>query len=135
MNLGQRVLAFACVAEAATGLGLVMAPALVASLLLGASLNGIAVLVGQVAGIAVIALAVACWPQAGNSRAYAGMLTYSMLIALLLAEAGVTGAASGDLLWPAVILHGILSALLAVAWAGNRRRSTAQVRAEHSGTI
>jgi hypothetical protein len=135
MNFGQRVLAFACVVEAATGLGLVVAPALAARLLLGSELEGIAALVGQVAGITVIALAIACWPQAGNTRAYAGMLTYGTLIALLLAEAGSTGAASGTLLWPAVIYHVVMSALLAMAWAGNRRRSTAQAWAEHSGMI
>jgi len=135
MSFGQKVLALACAVEAATGLGLVVAPALVASLLLGAGLDGIAATVGQLAGITVIALAISCWPQAGNNRAYAGMLIYGALIALLLAEAGSTGAASGALLWPAVIFHIVMSALLAVAWAGNRRRSTAQAWAEHSGMI
>jgi hypothetical protein len=134
MSFGQRVLAFACVVEAVTGLGLVVAPALVARLLLGAEPEGVGALVGQVAGVALIALAIACWPQAGN-RAYAGMLTYGTLNALLLAEAGSTGAASGTLLWPAVIFHGVMSALLAVAWASSRRSAVAHAWAQQSGTI
>jgi hypothetical protein len=88
-----------------------------------------------VAGITIIALAIACWPQAGNNRAYAGMVTYGVLVALLLAEAGSTGTASGSLLWPVVIYHLAVSALLAAAWAGNRRRSTAQAWADRSGMI
>jgi hypothetical protein len=135
MSFGQRVLAFACAVEAVTGLGLVVAPALVAKLLLGAGLEGVAAVVGQVAGIGLIALAIACWPQAGNNRAYAGMLIYGALNALLLAEAGSTGSASGTLLWPAVIFHGVMSALLAVAWASSRRSAVAHAWAQQSGTI
>ena len=59
-------------------------------------------------GIALIALGVACWP--GPPRV--GMLTYSAAIILYLAYVGFAGGSTGILLWPAVVLHVILTALL-----------------------
>jgi hypothetical protein len=55
-------LAFAAVSEAATGLALLIAPSLVGQLLLGEQLSGVATPVARVAGIALIALGIACWP-------------------------------------------------------------------------
>jgi hypothetical protein len=69
----RRVLVFAAVSEAATGLALVLAPSLVGQLLFGTELTGIAVTVARVTGIALIALGVACWP----GPPLAGMLAYS----------------------------------------------------------
>ena len=50
------MLIFAAVAEAATGLALLIVPSLVGQLLLGEELTGIAIPVARVAGIALIAL-------------------------------------------------------------------------------
>ena len=47
----KKVLIFAAVAEAATGLALLIAPSLVGQLLLGEQLTGIAIPVARVAGI------------------------------------------------------------------------------------
>jgi hypothetical protein len=58
----KRVLIFASVSEAATGLALLIIPSLVGQLLLGDELTGVAIPVARVAGIALIALGVACWP-------------------------------------------------------------------------
>jgi hypothetical protein len=107
----KRALIFAAVGEASTGLALLIVPGLVGHLLLGEELNGIAIPVARVAGIALIGLAVACWP--GTPRA--GMLTYSAAVMLYLAYLGLTGSSTGLLLWPAVILHLILTVLLARA--------------------
>jgi hypothetical protein len=70
-----------------------------------------------VAGIALIALAIACWP----GKALIGMLTYSAAVALYLAYVGLAGAVTGILLWPAVVLHAILTALLTRAATGEKR--------------
>jgi hypothetical protein len=118
----KRVLIFAAVAEAAMGLALLIVPSLVGRLLMGVELTGIAIPVARVAGIALIALGFACWP--GPPRA--GMLIYSAAVMLYLAYLGVTGGLTGILLWPAVILHAILTALLA-------RASTASSRLEVPG--
>jgi hypothetical protein len=105
----KKLLPLVALGELATGLALLVVPSLVAQLLLGAELTGIAVPVARVAGIALIALAVACWP----GTPLIGMLTYSAAVALYLAYLGFAGGASGILLWPAVILHAILTILLA----------------------
>ena len=104
----KKALAFAAVGEAATGVALLIVPSLVGRLLLGEELTGIAIPVARVAGIALIALGIACWP--GTPRI--GMLTYSAAVTLYLAYLGFAGGLSGMLLWPAVVLHAILTALL-----------------------
>lgn len=108
-SLLKPVLVLAAVGEAATGAALLIVPSTVGSLLLGAELAGPATTVARVAGIALIALAVACWP--GTPRA--GMLIYSATVMLYLAYLGLTGGPAGRLLWPAVGLHALLTALLA----------------------
>jgi len=123
MNSGQRIIAAASVAEAATGLGLVAVPSVVVGLLLGAELEGVAIVLSRVAGIALISLAIACWPDGDTERAgrsYFGMLLYNALVAVLLLIVGIGGEASGALLWPVVLLHGVLSVLLAWAWSRQR---------------
>jgi hypothetical protein len=112
-------LLLAAVGEAATGVALLVVPSLVGRLLLGEDLAGVAVTVARVAGIALIGLAVACWP----GRALIGMLTYSAAVTLYLAFVGLAGASTGILLWPAVVLHAILTALLtrAATSDGGRR--------------
>jgi len=104
----KSVLVLAAVGEAATGVALLLLPSLVGHLLLGTELTGVAVTVARVAGIALIALSVACWP----GTPLLGMLLYSAAITLYLAYLGFTGGASGILLWPAVVLHVILTATL-----------------------
>jgi len=110
------VLVFAALAEAATGSALLIVPSLVGSLLLGEELAGIAATVARVAGIALIALAIACWP----GPPLTGMLIYSAAIVLGLGYLGIAAGQAGILLWPAVVLHLILAALLARALAGDK---------------
>jgi hypothetical protein len=103
----RKVLIFAAVGEGATGLALLIVPSLVGQLLLGEELTGIAIPVGRVTGIALTALAVACWP----GPPLLGMLIYSTLATLYLGYLGFAGG-TGVLLWPAVVLHVILTTLL-----------------------
>jgi len=104
----KRVLMFSAVAEAGTGLALLIVPSLVGQLLLGEQLIGVAIPVARTAGIALIALGIASWP----GLSLVGMLIYSALVTLYLAYLGFA-AVSGILLWPAVGFHVILTALLA----------------------
>jgi hypothetical protein len=104
----KRVLVLAAVSEVATGVALLIVPAFVGRLLLGEELTGVAIPVARVAGIALIALGLACWP----GTPLAGMLTYNAAVTLYLAYLGFEGGLSGILLWPAVVLHVILTALL-----------------------
>ena len=108
-----KVLAFAAIAEAATGLALLIAPSLVGQLLLGAELTGVVIPVARVTGFALIALGVACWP---GSTALCGMLTYSAPVTVYLGYIASGGEWVGPLLWPAVVLHALLTLLLARLW-------------------
>jgi hypothetical protein len=104
----KNALTFAAVAETATGLALLIAPSLVVQLLLGEQLTGVAIPVARVAGVALIGLGIACWP----GPPLVGMLTYGALVTVFLAYLGFAGALTGVLLWPAVVLHLILTAFL-----------------------
>lgn len=114
------VLAFASIAEAATGAALLVVPSLVGRLLLGAELTGEVVPVARFAGIALIALGIACWPGAQRI----GMVSYSGLVTLYLAYLGLAGSSSGVLLWPAVALHAALTALLVRSATGSAKSRT-----------
>jgi hypothetical protein len=116
----RRALVIAAVAEGATGAALLIVPSLVSSLLLGDELAGIATVVARVAGIALIALAFACWP----GPPLIGMLIYSAAVALYLGYVGFAGASTGVLLWPAVVVHVVLTALLALASKGDKAMKT-----------
>jgi hypothetical protein len=106
----KSVLMFAAIGEMATGLALLFVPSLVGQLLLGVPLTGVAITVARVAGIALVGLGIACW-----RGGLLGMLTYSALVALYLVYSGVADGLAGVLLWPAVVLHLVLTA--ALAWS------------------
>lgn len=123
MTKGQRVLAISCGLEAATGLGLLVAPAVVAKLLLGGEIDGVAIVVGNLTGVTLVSLAIACWPrvEATGGASYVAMFVYNLLVALLLAETGATAPATGILLWPVVVIHLIFAVLIALASIGGRK--------------
>lgn len=104
----KNVLKLAAIGETATGLALLLAPSFVASLLIGVDVSGISPPIARVAGLALVGLGVACWP----GPPLIGMLVYSATVALYLAYLGIAGSFAGALLWPAVILHVLLTALL-----------------------
>jgi hypothetical protein len=104
----KRVLVLAAVGEAATGVALLIVPSLAGRWVFGEELAGVAIPLARMMGIALIGLGVACWP----GPPLVGMLTYSALVTLYLAYVGFAGGLTGVLLWPAVVLHVILTALL-----------------------
>jgi len=122
-SLSTKVLAFAALVEMGTGVALLLIPALVVGLLLGADLAGVGIVVARCFGIALIALAWACWPGEARSvrdgaAAARAMLIYNALIALYLGYLGVVAHMAGLLLSPAAALH----AVVAVVLIGARRR-------------
>jgi len=113
MGSMKKILIFAAVAEVLTGLALLVVPSMVGQLLLGQQFAGVAVPVARVTGIALIALGIACWP----ATPIVGMLVYSSIVMLYLGYVALAGEFAAALLWPAVGLHAILSALLGRAWS------------------
>lgn len=111
------LLAVTGVIEAATGLVLVVLPLPLTTLLLGSSsLEAPAALtLARVAGVALLALAVASWFARldGGSRAARGLVgalvLYNAGVAAVLAHAGVVLALSGIGLWPTVVLHAAMA--------------------------
>lgn len=124
----NRLLALTAAIEAATGLALMAAPAVVVRLLLGGEISGASIPLGRVGGLGLLSLAMACWPRrdaAGDTApALRAMLTYNALVALYLLSLGIGGEWVGPLLWPAMALHGILSLLLARQWMDRPGRSS-----------
>ena len=84
----KKVLGFAAVAEAATGLGLVVVPSLVVRLLFGVEITSVSLSIARVTGMALIGLGIACWP---GCTPLCGMLTYSALATVYLAYLGLAG--------------------------------------------
>jgi len=116
----RKLLALGAFGEAATGLALLVYPAIVIRLLFAAEITSAEVILSRIAGISLIALGFACWPGSlpkdSPPQAVLGMLCYSLLATVYLAYLGIGSRWVGSLLWPAVVVHGILTVLLARAW-------------------
>jgi hypothetical protein len=117
----NRLLAFAAALEAATGLALLVKPALLIGLLFGVEVTGAGVVMSRFAGIGLIGMGVACWPAGQTGRAICGMLAYNALAAAYLVFLGLDGKWAGPLLWPAAGLHSVLAALFAAVWIKTRK--------------
>ncbi len=107
----NKILISAALAEASTGVILLAYPPIVVRLLFAADIAGAGVVMSRLAGIALIGLGVGCWP----GPPLAGMVTYGVVVTLYLVYVGFAGGVTGILLWPAVVLHVILTALLILA--------------------
>jgi hypothetical protein len=121
----KKLLTFTAIIEAATGVGLLAAPPMIARLLLGATLDApAAVTVARVAGAALLALGVACWLARNDGRALVvAMLFYNVIAVAILAYAAVGLALSGIGLWPAIGLHTGLAGWCAIALRARLKRS------------
>ncbi len=118
-------LAVAAAIEAGTGLVLVSFPSLFVWLLLGVEFAEPGRIVGRLAGFALIALVLACWPRGATEGAAASslraLLVFSVLVALYLVYLGIGGSFVGPLLWPAAVLHSVVAIFLARAWVNKGR--------------
>lgn len=107
----RKLLTVAAIVELATGAALLLTPGLVSSELLGIAGTEVIDLFVRLFGLALIALGIACWPRADNTTSVRAMRVYNGAIAVYLAYIGVF-VSSGLLLWPAVVFHAVMSALL-----------------------
>jgi len=101
--------------EAATGVALVVLPGAACWAVFGSASDGAGQTVGRLAGVALAALAVSCWPAEAARWPQRGMLAYNALAAILLLSVGAAGQHVGWFLWPAAIAHAVMTVLLAVA--------------------
>jgi hypothetical protein len=112
----MKLVAISAALEGVTGIVLIAAPSLVAWLLFAADLPPAGQATGRVAGFALLALGLACWPaqiKTPNAAALRGLLLYNVLATLFLLYLGMSRELVGVLLWPAFAVHALLSILLA----------------------
>jgi hypothetical protein len=105
----QQLLDMISAGETLTGLALLLFPSLVFHLLFGAIVSGDGAIVSRFAGIALMSLGMTCW----LGKPLIGLLIYSAAVTLYLSIIGLGGGWTGVLLWPVVLLHLILSIVLA----------------------
>jgi hypothetical protein len=105
------------VIELGAGLALLSCPSATVVLLVGAPLEGaVALTVARVGGAGLLSLGLACWlarsdPESRAARGLiAAMLLYDVAAVAVLAYAGTGFGLQGVGLWPAVILHAVMSA-------------------------
>src|SRR5206468_11738071 len=79
-NAMNRLLRLTAIIEAATGLGLIAVPAIVVRLLLDAEITGASIPLGRVAGVALLALGVACWLARDDTQSRAARGLVSALV-------------------------------------------------------
>ncbi|UGY08203.1 hypothetical protein [Phyllobacterium pellucidum] len=98
-------------AEGATGVALLLAPAMLVELLLGTGLDATAATVARVAGVALLALGIACWRASADAASdaagglVAAMLVYNFGVSAVLMLAAFRHGLFGIGLWPVAIAH------------------------------
>ena len=115
------------VVEILTGLGFLVAPAWIIGLLLGEGVSPIGIAVARVLGIGLLSVGVAAWESPGQDSRLAprsGLCIYNVGAAAVLAMLGAYGGMNGVLLWPAVILHGLIGAVMLWAISSHYRNSS-----------
>jgi hypothetical protein len=110
------LLTLVAVGEVLTGIALLIAPSVIVGLLLGATLDyPAAIVVGRVAGAALLAIGLICWLQRGIGRGAAqtgllvGLLVYNAAVSIVLAYTAQVDGTRAIGLWPAVVLHSLVA--------------------------
>jgi hypothetical protein len=126
----NRLLLLTALIEALTGLALIVVPTLVVRLLLGGESSGAAIPLGRVAGVALLALGVACWLASYDENSCvargvaSAMVIYNLGVVLVLGAAGIQSRPIGIALWPAVILHAAMGVWCVRQLLGKQTRKT-----------
>jgi hypothetical protein len=113
---GDPVLRLSAALELGTGLALLAVPAAVIKLLIGSPAAGRLVLLGRVFGGGLVALGMAGLLSDGEPPTrgvICAFTSYNASTAAILGAAGASGTADGVLLWPVVVIHAGVAAVLA----------------------
>jgi hypothetical protein len=112
----KRLLIVTAVIELGAGVAFLCLPSATVTLLLGSGLDTPAgVALGRVAGAALFALGVACWLAQYHEQSCAAMglvsamVLYNLGAVIILSAAGIRSQRVGIALWPAVVLHAVMT--------------------------
>ena len=115
--VARTLLMVTALVETPVALMLLVSPALVVAFLLGVALDApAALIVGRIAGAALLSLSGACWlarddgPSGARRALVAALLLYNSVATVVLAVAIAGAGLVGVLTWPAVALHALLAA-------------------------
>jgi hypothetical protein len=129
----KALLTAVAVAELPAGVGLLVAPSAVVELLLGQALSlGASLVVARVAGIALVALGLACWLERsanGGRRPHGllvGLLVYNAAVPVLLIHGYMTLATGGLAWWPVVGVHLAFAVWLVLCLRLRKRQAQVQ---------
>lgn len=129
-DTARTLLRVTAILESATGIALLIAPELVAQLLLGTHLlAAAALLVARIAGAALLAIGLSCWLEGRRPAAVpltglvGGLLAYNTLVCALLVPATLVNGLRGIGIWPVCALH-----LAMATWCALLLRASASVR-------
>ena len=110
------LLAVASTLEALTGLGLIIAPTMVKSLL-GTDISGATITIARMTGFGLLLLGIVCWPRVGPIvPRLRVMLIYNVLAATYLGYLRFGVESVGRLLLPAIAVHTVLAILFIGVW-------------------
>ena len=97
-------------------MALLCLPSSAAKLLMGTALQEpSAFVVARVGGAGLLTVGIACWLARSDTESSAArglmkaMLVYNLVVALVLAAAGLQFQQVGVILWPAVVLHTVMT--------------------------
>jgi hypothetical protein len=113
--LQRLVVMIAACLEIAVGVIILTAPDLLSRLLFGTTPDGVGMPLARFAGIALVALGIACMPSGltrHDRRVVLGLLIFNVGATILLAWVAVATSFRGFLLWPTVMLHAVIAAAL-----------------------
>ncbi len=100
---------YTAIIEALTGLGLLVAPALVAKVLLNADLSGsLDVILAMVAGVAICSIALLSWlarNHSADNRSLLPLLLYNIAVSLVLLYAAWSMGYRVLMIWAVIIFH------------------------------
>jgi hypothetical protein len=114
----KELLVVAGAIECFAGLAFLLVPKIVISLLLGIEPGSVAMLVGRVAGAALLSLGISCWGASRDAGGAARTATlraitlYNAVVACLLIAFALTGQARGVIVWIAALVHVVVAAAL-----------------------
>jgi len=113
----KNLLTFTAITEFITGLLLVVLPSQVTTLLLGSTIDSpVALTIARVAGVALMALGIACWIARKDNQSSAvkglltGLIVYNTGVIAALAFSDFSLQQSGIALWPVILAHLFLAA-------------------------